>query len=247
VDNNQGSDAVTVLVKAKPHWRIVIRPYGNPQPLISNLRDAWRIIEQCSVSVRGWDYPYVGRTTVERGQGNTWIASWTNGGRFTEIWKLFLSGQFVHLRNFWQDIDDSEYTQRAIERARMFGMRGDFRPAGLIDVRDTLYTITEIYEFAARLAQHTKAIGSVNVNIQMVGVRDRLLCPLDSGIGWTNVCIAQQDIIECEKTYTVGDIIGGSKEYARMATDVIYQVFGYMDASLELLVSEQNKLFEKRY
>ena len=64
---------------------------------ISTLPECWRIIESCSVSLRGWNYPHVDREG--KVNGNDWISSWCEFNGFGEYWRFYQSAQLLHLNS----------------------------------------------------------------------------------------------------------------------------------------------------
>jgi len=73
---------------------------------ISTLPECWRIIESCSVSLRGWNYPHVDREG--KVNGNDWISSWCEFNGFGEILALLparpaLTLELAHSREIAAD------------------------------------------------------------------------------------------------------------------------------------------------
>jgi hypothetical protein len=133
--------ALTDAIRGRGYWRIVVRPVTyNPQRVpYTSLRQT---LERSVVQLRGWDFPHLDRKGGDR-RGNNWIGGETAWSYYREAWSFYRSGQLVYL----------------------VGMHGDwhaefegFAPHGLpttgkwLGAVDTLYRLTETFEFAARLA-----------------------------------------------------------------------------------------------
>lgn len=138
-----------VPVRDSPHWRLVLRPETFERERIKTLKECWQLMESCRVVLRGRDFPHVDR--VNRSNANDWIASWCELIGQREYWRLYQSGQFVHLFSFLEDVFREAYERRA--QPTLGKMEKNFIPSGFSDDISLLYTLTEIFEFAARLAQ----------------------------------------------------------------------------------------------
>lgn len=113
------------------HWEIRLRPGLYKKERIASLSECKQIIDENKVSYRGWDYPHYDRrsgpsTKLDHVEQITQFMS------HCEYWRYSQSGQFYHLTALWEDI---EYT-----------------PGERLSIVSTIWTLTEIYEFAARLS-----------------------------------------------------------------------------------------------
>ena len=60
------------------------------------------LVDANRVSARGRDFPYVDYCDVRR-RGQNWVGQETAFGHHLEAWRLYRSGQFVHLSGIWID------------------------------------------------------------------------------------------------------------------------------------------------
>jgi hypothetical protein len=231
-----------VPVKDSPHWRVVIRPDIFEPERISTLSECWNLVESCRVSLRGWDYPHVARDN--RANGADWIASWSEFRGHQEYWRLYQSGQFVHLFTFTEDAYRDEAEKRAKSSIRW--MPEDFSPSGYLSVFSTLYSITEIFEFAARLAHKGVFGGSVVITIQMTGIKDRVLFVWDWIRAWDGFYPAAEDTLAKEWSLETRELLSRSAELALDTAVWFFERFQWMDPSPELLANEQQKFLERR-
>jgi hypothetical protein len=120
-------------IKKKAHWRVNYRPSVYKEKRIPDSVAAFDLVRKSLVRRRGWDYPYVSEDNVEQIRETEYIASGCDWHGFVEYWRLFYSGQFIHL----------------------FAPRENFMydQPGFIDIPNTLYNIAEVIEFAARLTE----------------------------------------------------------------------------------------------
>ncbi len=130
-------------IKSRGYWRIVIRPQKFNKHLIPSLDQCLQYIAASKVSLRGWDYPHVDREGYAN--GIDWVESATDWMDILEYWRFYQSGQFANIfncREDWVDLNQEQF-MRLVNKPF---------PDGVLGVVATIYRLTEIYEFAARLA-----------------------------------------------------------------------------------------------
>jgi hypothetical protein len=161
-----------VPVKEVPHWRFSIRPGWYDEGRFPSASDNWRLIEQLSVGWRGWDFPHVDRDPLNRQVGTSWIAAWIDWQVHLEYWRFYESGQFAWLGGFWEDRMNLD-GQAILTNTP--GCPDGFVPSGLLDVGGVIYHLTELFEFASRLALRGVLDDAGSVEISLEGIRDRVL------------------------------------------------------------------------
>src|SRR6266571_4616409 len=129
-------------IRSRGYWRVNVRPTVFIPERVA-LRELEAITRDSIVQLRGWDYPHFPREGVTR--GNDFIEGATEAAFIShlEVWRLYQSGQFIHLFSMREDW---------VEGTPLPGL-GNVKPGELLSLESTLYTITEIFLFAARLAQ----------------------------------------------------------------------------------------------
>lgn len=227
---------IPVPVKEEAHWRVIIRPVQFERERVASLQEAWKLVESCRVRLRGWDYPHVDRDN--RANGEDWIASWCDFLGRREYWRFFQSGQFIHLFSFWEE----KHSFPGGRAPRLRSKPADFRESGYVDIVETLYTSTEIFEFAARLAQRGAYTQGMNVSIQLNGIRNRLLVSLDPMRMWHSFCPANVDSLSRRNEFRTGELMSRSPELARDFALWLFERFGWVDVPPEFIVGEQRKL-----
>ena len=118
-------------ITSRGYWRVVIRPTEFSAERVKDIAALGPLVAANVVSLRGWNFPHVARTGSSIGPDFIENQSEWNG--YLEVWRFFQSGQFYVLR----------------------GMRSDWMledHGKLLWTVHALYTFTEIFEFAARLA-----------------------------------------------------------------------------------------------
>lgn len=241
---NVSAEVVRDAIKRASHWRVLIRPEVFEEERIPTLGECWRRVETARVSLRGWDYPHVDHEN--RKNGTAWVESWCEFGRHRELWRLYQSGQFVHLFSFTED----EARDKA-DNVAMAGMRWSmpphFTPSGYLSVLSALWTFTEIFEFAARLGEKGTLGDSALVEITMNGVKDRVLFEWDPGRSLDRVYAADEDALRKGWTLPTADLVGRPAECALDAAQWFLERFGWTDSPRRALVEDQKDLLERRW
>jgi hypothetical protein len=239
---SQTPESLRAEIKEAPHWRVVIRPGVHVEERIDTLSECWRLIESSRVSLRGWDYPHVDHQ--HRQNGKDWIESWDDYRSHREYWRLYQSGQFLHLFSFTED----RYRDKAEEKAKSDVLAlNDFSLSGYLSAISALWTITEIFEFAARLAQKADFGDSASVAIQMVRVKDRALFMSDPGRDFSRPYVAKESILSKEWSLQTEQLLSESPELALNAAEWFFERFGWMALPRQVMADDQRKLLERKF
>ncbi len=207
------------------YWRVRIRPTEFRKNLIPSLGDCRTIMRSSLVRLRGWDYPRWAEEEIANGQD--WIQGGSDWSSHIEYWRFFQSGQFIH----------------------HFAMREDHRPYGdtrFLVIPSTLFTVTEIIEFAARLARHGVFIPGAELSIRLEGTEGRLL-----QYGWdpyssADVRCCRVPSVEFEQTYEPTELLGNAPALALTAAKSIFERFNWNEIPDSILVEDQRKFLERR-
>ena len=151
-------------IRSRGFWQVLIRPtkYDGDRVKLTGLLP---LIQKTSIQLRGWDFPHI--DTISPLQKDLkWIGQECDWGHFLETWRFYLSGQFVHLGGIWQDWRD---------QSDLWPAEKDWKPGALLDVANTIFHFSEIFEFAARLALTEAGDDLIHIEIKLSGLKDRSL------------------------------------------------------------------------
>jgi len=223
----------TVLdkIRTRGYWRVVIRPARFEQNHIGSCSDLFPIVEKNSVRFRGWEYPHVDRQRPHQ-RGVDWVGQETSWELYLEVWRLFLSGQFVH--NF-------AVTEDWRDQSRLWPADDDWAPGRYLHAIDSVYELTEIFEFAARLAPTPAGASLMHVEIVVGKLKGRRLVVGGRGVhmgtphqtattDWRHVWQGLQT-----------DLIAQPRELAALAAQDLFACFGEK-MSLEILRLAQENM-----
>ena len=230
------SDQKELLEKIKGigHWRVLLRPTQFEPQRVATLGEGWNLVEANRVSLRGWDYPHV--ELEGKSQGNDWIGSgidWEAYGHI-ELWRLYQSGQFVH---YFACIEDYHKLSR---------QSSEGTPDHYLLWVNTLFLMTEIFEFATRLAAKSLFEPGVDISIKLAKTEgreltyDRFQDHLRRGYKATHTDI------RFERTYGAGALLTGGRELAVEAAIHFLERFGWLSPPRDALSDRQRQFVEKR-
>jgi hypothetical protein len=212
-------------IHAKGYWRVVVRPTRYVEKRIPTLSECRRHLEESTVRLRGWDYPHVKDVT----NGQNWIESsedWLHG--HIEYWRYYQTGQFVHHFAMTEDYEESSKDLHGL------------------DFINTLYRLTEIFEFAARLAARGLLSPGVDVRVELHNCEGRRLFSWDPGRFIERSHLSVTPTIEYKTTATDTELLGRGGEMAVDGTIHVLERFNWNDVPRDILAAEQAKFLERR-
>ena len=231
-----------VPVLEYPHWRVNFRPDEYKKELIPTLKRCYEIIERNKVRLRGWDYPHL---DIERGQGNNWVASWSNFMGHFEYWRFYQSGQFLHLFSVGE-ATMPEWRDKLRFQMNRISFYQDINLAevpGFISINNFIYTITEIYEFASRLCQAEVYKGILNIDIKIKGIKGFALS--SEGI-LRNRYTATENEIGSFWSFDSDLIVAKSADQALCAIAWFFERFGWLSPFMEVFRQDQDNFLKGR-
>ena len=219
-DSEPGADNVPLAgeIRSRAHWHVVMHP-SDYNPALLPYRDLPAMIQSISVRARGWDVPHVdSREAPEHGE--TWIEGRTDWHHHREIWRLYQSGQFVHLKGLSSDWRD---------RSQVWPADESWRPGQALGVSDTLWTLGEYFTLASRLVLALSDRPSLIVRLRLHGLRGRILTvddPRRAPFGWspaTSVDVFDSGVHE----YGADQLVADHRHLAVATASELFARFGW--------------------
>lgn len=236
-------------VLGHPHWRINYRPATYQEDLLPTLASCQELVEATKLSLRGWDFPHVGRHPGESEVGSNWIGSSTQYSTHIEYWRLYQSGQFLHLHAVREALEPEWRAKLRRAAQSHASWRTDINwdnVPGYFSFLNFLYTVTEVFEFAARIAQRGVYTGQLDITIELKGIKGFVLTPeLDRA--WSDVRASSQDRISKTWTADARDLIAGSADLSVTATAWFFERFGWLNPAIEVLRKDQTKFLKGQW
>lgn len=225
------------IIKSRGYWRVNFRPVADQTSL--ELPKCKEIVEKCSVEFRGWDYPHFPRRRGENTDlrpGNNYYEGWINWGVHKEIWRMYQSGQFIHYLTVREDwFKEHPWYSENLKK---------IEPKTILSIINTVYLITEIFEFLARLSKEGVYNKGVEVNIQLCNIgNNRKLEILEAmRAPLLREYKTGADNIEFFGRYSKDEVIKNSKEIALKAILHFFYRFSWDNPPIEVIKNDQEKL-----
>ena len=226
------SDRLT-KIHSTGYWRVNIRPARQVSDSTSTLTKCREIVRSSAVELRGWDYPHWDEREVRNGQN--WVEGGCDWAGYIEYWRYYQSGQFIHHFAMTEDYDQQPSAGTAKKR----------EAPPFLYITSTLYTLTEIYEFATRLAaKEALGLGAL-VSITLFGTEGRELIA-EPGRWPVRSYVCQLPKIEYNAHPTTADLLSGAGNLAVEAAVYLFERFNWTNPPKSLFTQEQAKLLEGR-
>lgn len=228
-----------VPVLKNPHWRVNFRPDEYKKELIPTLKRCFEIIEKNRVSLRGWDYPHL---DTERTQGNDWVASWSDFRGHFEYWRLYQSGQFVHLFSVGEATIPEWRQKLQSHFSHIQGINWEIVP-GFISIPNFIYTMTEIFEFASRLCQAEVYKGVLDIDIRLKGIKGFVLSEKRF---WRNYYSVTENEIGHFWAFESDILVAKSADKSLDAILWFFERFGWMYPPIDVFREDQQNFLRGR-
>lgn len=226
-------------VKSRGYWDVIIRPTEFARERLT-LQQCKELVDECKVRLRGWYYPHISRRHPPQVGGVDYVESLIDWSGYIEIWRMYQSGQFTHLFGCREDWLGERTGILATSRY------SDIQPGSVLGVVMTLFSMTEIYEFASRLAEKELFDQNAFLSITIHGMNGRRLIFFDDKRTLFEDYICQINDLPQKKTVRITDLLGKGREMALDDTIWVLHRFNWMNVSRDMLREDQEKLYERR-
>jgi hypothetical protein len=159
-------------LRSQPRLEVSIAPQRYNAAAM-NLNQMMRVIAVSTVKGRGWSFPYAEENSIIVGPGMKYIGGELDFTTFVshlEEWRLYSSGQFLFRMRPWE-IPDQEWQRKTRERLESRERRVPPDVIGFLAFDLLLFSVTEAYIFASRLAEAVPYDTAVNVHVGLKGVK----------------------------------------------------------------------------
>lgn len=214
---------LTDEIRKLAHWDIAIRPEPfDPNRLMR--KDLLPTVNQAAVRMRGWPVPYVANGRLLRDA--TWIGQDFEPERVPqmEAWRMFTSGQFTQLRVISAELERST------------------RNRAVIQVWEVLFYLTEVFEFASRLALTKAGAPVMTIDVHLRRAAGRTLISDEAGrMLWQDYQVTSNDVHH-SITLERDRVVTAAREEAVTATAEMFWDFGWEITDTSTLTDYQTQL-----
>jgi hypothetical protein len=224
-------------IKKRGYWKIIIHPQQFIKERIQSLGMCKQLILETKVSLRGWDFPHYDFQN-EPISGLDYVEQATKFAGQVEFWRYYQSGQFVFFKGLKEDWLE--------EDGFLGGNRFGIEPLTSLEIINTLYLFTEIFEFAARLANKNILGDSCKIQITLQGAQHRKLMFFDPSRSLFRDYICKIPEIPYEVMTTTLQLLSNSSEMALDGIVWLFQRFNWDEVNKDIFKKDQRKFLEKR-
>ncbi|HHT9119009.1 MAG TPA: hypothetical protein ACFYD3_00500 [Candidatus Hypogeohydataceae bacterium YC41] len=224
-------------IKSKGYWVINIHPEVYQEKRIEQRSKIKDVVRNAVVGLRGWDYPHY----FSVGEHEPYIIgncmeSFKDWENHIEFWRMTQSANFVHLLALREDWSGN------IKYQNVWAPGDKSTVEKILSVFNTLYTLTEIFEFAKRLVQQNIFDPNVVIQLTLYDLLDRHLLA-DS---WPRIMphVSKTYSWPWINTYPVEDILNKTYEFAFDAFRDLIDLFGWDNPPIDMLKNEQQKFVQ---
>lgn len=229
-------------IKSAGYWHVVIRPDSFISNRIDSFSNAEEIVRSSTVRFRGWPYPYFPENGEQVSRHGDYIQAFSDYARYLELWRLYLSGQFVHYFSMRED---------RVERGELVRM-GRGVPSDpnvpVLSIESTLFSITEIYEFGARLAERRVLGDLAHVEVSLHRTSGRALVVTDiRRVGLAYPRTADAEEVRLTRVVSGAELLSRPDELALEETVKCFEHFDWDDPPVGVLRKDQENFRARRY
>lgn len=221
--------AVLEKIKSRGYWEVNIRPLKDVEGRFRSLDDCASKVIASKVTLRGWDYPHISRRNGIINYSD-YIENLTDWTQYKELWRMYKSGQFIHFFGCREDWLRDRYA--------IFSSEG-----GGLEFLMTLFSFTEIYEFAARFSKDNFPEG-LEITITLNNMRNRRLVTLDVGRFLSDNYRCREEKIELKRIVNIDEFISQRSNYAIKDLIQVFEIFNWKHVPERVLHAEQEKFLK---
>ena len=233
--------AIVEKIKSGPYWRVNFRPYEFMSNNIASISEISKLLEQSKVSLRGWDFPHINDKNTSTGQD--FMQSEYESKDINEFWRFYKSGQFIH---YFSVYEDYHVKSRQYNPSSMWETASPSQPSGYVGITTTLFRMTEIYEFAMRLAQRGVFDSGITISITLSGIKNYKLFYFEAERILLKPYISQSNEIKLESKFSSEELIAKGHDEAIEKSIDVFELFSWIDSPKKVFIEDQSKFLERR-
>jgi hypothetical protein len=205
-------------IRSRGYWEVAIRPAHFAAKRLPDISSLYPIVSKTFVTLRGWDFPHVEPSAKTR-INIDWIGQEFVWEIHLSAWRFYQSGHFIFLGGMPVDWR---------ENSSIWPASDDWEPGSLLGVGDAIFRFTEIFEFAARLAQSEAGDDPMHVDVTVGNLKDRCLYA-ERGTSWLPYPKHQTSMDEyrCSEELSQAELLATARQTALRAANELFKRFGW--------------------
>jgi hypothetical protein len=228
-----------------PHWRVTYRPATYDEKRIRTLSECLDVVSKNRVRLRGWDFPHLSQRPNQITYGPHWIAAWSDFNTHLEYWRLYQSTQFLYL-GVLREVLDKESVETLKSNQLLIDKEDISKAPGFLSITNFVFNVTEMFEFAARLAQASFYLEPVEMAIRLADVQGFVLIQSGNRL-LRDVYRASVPELTYLKTLTPAELVASASDAAIECILWFFERFGWLNPSVDAIRSDQQTLLKGRF
>ena len=221
-------------IRSRGHWRVVVRPTNYNPALITNLADLGPLLQKSVVRLRGWSFPQLGINSPVI-YGN-YLEGGTDYQHYVEFWRFYQSGQFIHYSGIEEDWRDQSYD--------LWRPPEDWQSGVSLDLVEVIWTFTEIFEFALRLASTLEGHEYMHIKITASNIEGRTLWDNPGRLHPLGTQTARINKFDREYDLSHAQLSTATRELALKPAKDLFQLFGW-SPNVSLIKDLQHEMLRR--
>lgn len=244
-DTKYTPEQVIQKIKSKGYWEVNIHPETYKEKRIEK-EQIRNLIKSSVVRLSGSDFPAFSNTDNEPYNIANGIEKAVFRDYSKEFWRMTQSSNFFHLIALWEDWRGKVKYNNMWSDENIYFNEGEW-----LGVLGALFRITQIFEFAKRLASQNIFDENVLIDIKLHGIKDRILV-VDSfnKVGFRQIdekkATGDNTWSYTEKMFSVTELLNKADELALKAFQDLVFVFNWDNPPMDSLKDDQRKFLEGR-
>ena len=175
----------------------------------------FRMVQDRSVQLSGWDFPHVDAANFPR-IGEDWVEQEIAWLVYAERWRMYQSGQFTFIGTYQGEWEDPDYPRAHLP---------PHHP--VLAIEDVVRTAHEVFQFAQRLAMSSAGDSRMLVRLVARAINDRSLHTLSPLRHLRGPRTAQISDFQQEDVFDRDELVADLERHAdRWATE-LFRRFGW--------------------
>jgi len=231
------------IIKSRGYWKIHLYPSTMDFLPIEPINKGKEIIKNTSVQLRGWDYPHFPKQSFEHQNiyvSGDKIEAWVDYDYHKEVWRLYNTGQFLHLFSLGEDwLMESHWSSGELKKI----------PSGtVLSIEWSIFLITEIYYFIKNLIEAGLYKNEIILEMIIVGTKNRELTIFDPMRMpfIENYKSASKEIIFPKKIYEIKEFEINYLDLAYEQIFYLFNQFNWDNPNKSAIREDQKRLIERR-
>lgn len=219
-------------ITSRGYRRVTIRPAQFNSKRVADISSLFPILQKTSVGLRGWNFPHLDERNSPRIDID-WISQETEWQHHISLWRFYQSGQFFHIAGIPGDWRDHSSLWPADDSSKV---------GTLLGVGDTVFSFTEIFEFAARLSLTDAGDEQMEIDITYGNLSGRTLY-VDSQRRWPFDFAYKTSLSEFPSVVSIDrvDLVARARDLALERAADLFKRFGW-NVKPDVLRSWQEEL-----